>query len=71
MIIQEIIMDKDQIKGRIKDAQGKVKEVIGKILDDKKMEVEGILLKKAGRTQAGLSDFNDKIKRQIAKQVAK
>ena len=37
MIIQEIIMDKDQIKGRIKEAQGKVKEVIGKILDDKKM----------------------------------
>jgi len=71
MKIQEIIMDKDQIKGRIKEAQGKVKEVIGKILDDKKMEVEGILQKKAGRTQAGLSDFNDKIKRQIAKQVAK
>lgn len=45
-------MDKDQIKGRIKEAQGKVKEVIGKILDDKKMEVEGILQKKAGRMSA-------------------
>ena len=64
-------MDKDQIKGRLKEAQGKVKEVFGKILDDKKMEVERILQKKAGRTQAGLGGFNDKIKRQIAKQVAK
>ena len=36
-------MDKDQIKGRIKEAQGKVKEVVGKILDDKEMEV--VLLK--------------------------
>lgn len=45
-------MDKDQIKGRIKEAQGKVKEVIGKILDDKKMEVEGILQKKAGGMSA-------------------
>ncbi|MEQ1719968.1 MAG: CsbD family protein [Nitrosomonas sp.] len=64
-------MNKDQVKGRIKEAQGKVKEVIGKVLDDKKMEVEGILQKKAGRTQAGLSGFNDEVKREIAKQVNK
>lgn len=64
-------MNKDQLKGRIKEAQGKIKEIIGKILDDKKMEVEGILQKKAGRTQAGLGGFNDDVKRRIAKQVTK
>lgn len=55
-------MDKDQIKGRIKEAQGKIQEVIGKILDDKEMEVKGIIQKKAGRTQARLDGFNNILK---------
>ncbi len=34
-------MNKDQIKSRVDEAQGKAKEETGKILDDKGMEVEG------------------------------
>jgi uncharacterized protein YjbJ (UPF0337 family) len=34
-------MNKYQVKGRVEEAKGKVKEVIGKILNDDEMEMEG------------------------------
>ena len=35
-------MNKDQIEGRVGEAQGKTREATGVILDDKKMKQEGI-----------------------------
>ena len=34
-------MNKDQVEGRVGEAQGKVKEATGVMLDDKKMKKEG------------------------------
>ena len=36
-------MNKDQIKGRVEEAKGNVKEVTGKLLDNDDMELEGNL----------------------------
>ncbi|MEQ1529311.1 MAG: CsbD family protein [Methylococcales bacterium] len=55
-------MNKDQIEGRVGEAQGKAKEETGKILDDKAMEVEGNVQKNLGKTQKGLGDIRKDIK---------
>jgi uncharacterized protein YjbJ (UPF0337 family) len=36
--MKEIVMNKDRVKGRIKEAEGKVKEVTGKIVGNKRLE---------------------------------
>ena len=35
-------MNKDQVKGRIKEATGKVKEVTGKVVGNESLEAEGV-----------------------------
>jgi uncharacterized protein YjbJ (UPF0337 family) len=56
-------MNKDQIKGRIKEAKGKVKEVAGKIVSDKRMEEKGKVQKTLGKAQAGYGDVKDDLKK--------
>lgn len=55
-------MNKDQVKGRIEETKGKAKEVVGKILDNKEMEVKGNIQKNVGKIQAGLGDAKEDIK---------
>jgi uncharacterized protein YjbJ (UPF0337 family) len=55
-------MGKDQVKGRIEEAKGTVKEVVGKILDDKDLEVEGNVQKNVGKVQAGFGDLKEDVK---------
>ena len=38
-------MNKDQIKGREKEVAGKIKQVVGKIVGNKEMEVKGAVKK--------------------------
>jgi uncharacterized protein YjbJ (UPF0337 family) len=54
-------MNKDQFKGRTKQAKGKVKEVSGKIFNDKQLEKKGQAQKIVGRIQASYGDFKDEI----------
>ena len=56
-------MDKDQVKGRIKEVKGKVKEVVGKIADDKDLEVKGNIQKNIGKAQAGFGDLKSDLKK--------
>ena len=42
-------MDKDRIKGSAKQAKGAVKEVVGKVTGDAKLEAEGKSEKVAGK----------------------
>ena len=58
-------MNKDQIKGRLEETKGKAKEVAGKILDDKEMEIKGSIEKNLGKAQAGLCDAKEDIKNAI------
>jgi uncharacterized protein YjbJ (UPF0337 family) len=60
---QEIVMNKDQVKGRIKEARGKVKEITGKIVGNKTMEEKGMVQKTVGKVQAGFGDFKEEIKK--------
>jgi uncharacterized protein YjbJ (UPF0337 family) len=49
-------MDKDRIKGSAEQAKGTVKETVGKVLGDKKLETEGKTDKAAGRFKMQLAD---------------
>ena len=55
-------MNKDQIKGRIKETKGAVKEVTGKLTGKKSLEQKGKLQKTAGKAQAGYGDIKNDIK---------
>jgi uncharacterized protein YjbJ (UPF0337 family) len=56
-------MDKDQVEGRVGEAQGKVKEATGVIVDDKKMQTEGNVQKNLGKAQKGYGDLKEDIKK--------
>ena len=56
-------MNKDQVKGRIKEAEGNVKEVTGKIVGNKRLEEKGKLRKTVGKIQAGYGDLKDDLKK--------
>lgn len=54
-------MNKDQIDGRVGEAEGKVKEATGVILDDKNMQTEGNVQKNVGKAQKGYGDLKQDI----------
>jgi len=56
-------MNKDQIKGRVEEAKGKVKEVTGNILDDEELELEGNIQKNIGKAKAGFGDLKEDLKK--------
>lgn len=58
-------MNKDQVKGRIKEAKGKVKEVAGRIVGDQTMENKGKLQNAVGKAQAGYGDVKEDIKKAV------
>jgi uncharacterized protein YjbJ (UPF0337 family) len=55
-------MNKDQVKGRIEKATGKVKEVAGKMVGDKDLERKGKIQNTKGKVQAGYGDMKEDIK---------
>jgi uncharacterized protein YjbJ (UPF0337 family) len=60
---RETIMNKDQVKGRVKEVQGSAKEVAGKIVGNKKLEIEGKVQKNVGKFQAGFGDLKNSLKK--------
>ena len=57
-------MKKDQIKGRVKEATGKSKEVVGKVIGNKDLEIEGKTQKNVGKVQATYGDIKDKVEKE-------
>jgi uncharacterized protein YjbJ (UPF0337 family) len=55
-------MNKDQVKGRIEEAKGKVKEVAGKAVGNEKLENEGTVQKIGGKVQAAVGDLKEDVK---------
>ena len=49
-------MNKDQIKGRVKEAKGKVKEIAGKAVGNTRVEAEGDIEQIAGKVQKTYGD---------------
>lgn len=55
-------MNKDQVKGRIEQAKGAVKETTGKVVGNKKLETEGQIDKATGKVQATYGDIKEDVK---------
>jgi uncharacterized protein YjbJ (UPF0337 family) len=58
-------MNKDQVKGRIHEAEGKAKEVTGKVIGNKEMEIKGEVQKAEGTVQAVQGDLKEDIKKAV------
>jgi uncharacterized protein YjbJ (UPF0337 family) len=54
-------MNKDQVKGRVKQAAGKIKEVAGKVTGNKKTELDGAVQKAAGASRANFGDAKGRL----------
>jgi uncharacterized protein YjbJ (UPF0337 family) len=55
-------MDKDRIKGSAQQAKGTVKEVVGKVTGDAKLESEGKGDKAAGKIQNAVGGLKDTLR---------
>ena len=60
-------MNKDQVKGRVEQAKGNVKETAGKVVGNTKLQSEGTVDKAVGKAQAGYGDAKEKVKDAIDK----
>jgi uncharacterized protein YjbJ (UPF0337 family) len=54
-------MNKDQVKGRVQEAKGKVKEVAGKAVGNKRVEAEGDAEQLAGKVQKTYGDAKNEL----------
>ena len=57
-----MIVNKDQVKGRVREAEGKAKEVAGKMAGNRKLELKGKVQKAIGEAQAKFGDIRQKLK---------
>jgi len=55
-------MNKEQVKGRVEEAKGKIKEVAGHVVGNKDLEVEGNIQKNKGKVGAGAADLKADLK---------
>jgi uncharacterized protein YjbJ (UPF0337 family) len=58
-------MNEDQVRGRIEEAKGKVKEVAGNAAGKKDMERKGKATKIRGKVRAAYGDVKEEIKKNI------
>lgn len=56
-------MDKNQVKGGLHKAKGKVKEVTGRAIGSEKMEQEGKVEHAKGTVQKGYGDVKSDVKK--------
>ncbi len=59
---QFMSINKDQVKGRVKEAEGKIKEVAGALVGNEKMEAKGKVKKNLGEAQARYGDIKHDVK---------
>ncbi len=55
-------MNKDQVKGRIKEAAGETQEQFGKLVNSKEQEAKGHAREQAGKAQKVAGDMREKVK---------
>ncbi len=54
-------MNEDRIKGAAKTVKGEIKKAVGKLIDDKDMEMAGDIEKKSGKLQTSVGLAKDAI----------
>jgi len=55
-------MNKDQVKGELKEAAGKVQEKAGELVGSKTQEAKGLAREVAGKAQKNLGDAKEALK---------
>ena len=55
-------INKDQVKGRVEEAKGTIKEATGKLVGDETLEAKGNIQKNLGKVQARLGDIKEHFK---------
>ncbi|MCT9812400.1 CsbD family protein [Acidovorax sp. Be4] len=55
-------MNKDQIKGALKDAAGKVQQKAGEVINCRQQQVKGIAKQVEGKTQKAVGDVKEAAK---------
>jgi uncharacterized protein YjbJ (UPF0337 family) len=58
-------INKDQVKGRAEEMEGKVKEVVGKTVGSKELEIKGNIQKNLGAVKAKVGDAKEDIKKAV------
>jgi len=56
-------MNKDQVKGRVKEVKGNAKQIAGIVVGDKTLEQKGKLQNAVGKAQAGYGDLKEDLKK--------
>jgi uncharacterized protein YjbJ (UPF0337 family) len=56
-------MDKKHMKGHVKEAEGKIKEVSGKLVGNERLEQKGKAEKLAGKHEAARAGLKEDIKK--------
>jgi uncharacterized protein YjbJ (UPF0337 family) len=59
------IVDKDQIKGRMKEAKGKIKEETGRMTGNENFRDKGKIEKGIGKVQSKYGDLKSDIKKDL------
>lgn len=59
---EETVVNKDQVKGRVKEVKGKAKQIAGILVGDKTMEQKGKVQNAVGKAQAGYGDLKKDLK---------
>ena len=60
-------MNREQVKGRIDQAAGKIKEEAGDAMDDKRLEREGQVEKGTGHARAKVGDTVERLQDKLDK----
>ena len=59
-----VSINKDQVKGRIEETKGSIKEATGKLVGDERLETKGNIQKNLGKVQEKLGDIKQNVKDQ-------
>jgi uncharacterized protein YjbJ (UPF0337 family) len=60
-------MNKDQVKGRVEEAKGKVKETAGRTVGNPDLEDRGTIQKVGGKVQKNYGDLKEDVKDAVKK----
>jgi uncharacterized protein YjbJ (UPF0337 family) len=63
-------MNKEQVKGRVDETVGKVKEVTGRAVGDKSLQAKGLAQEVGGKVRATAGDIAEDVK-DVSKDAAK
>jgi uncharacterized protein YjbJ (UPF0337 family) len=59
---KKVTMNKDQIKGSVKDITGKVQEATGKAIDSPEMQIKGLQKQAVGNAEKAIGDAKEGVK---------